>query len=343
MSKSRGTFIKAETYLKHLPPENLRYYYAAKLSARVEDLDLNLDDFRQKNNSDLVGKLVNLASRCAPFLDKHFANQLADALPDTALLDSIAAKANDIADAYERREYSQAMRDIMKLADAANEYIDAEKPWVKAKDEASRAAVQTIATVGLNAYRQLITYLKPVLPQLAEASEAFLNIAPLTWDDAQHPLLGHTINPYQPLMQRIDEKTITAVINDSKEDLKEEASINKGAKPVENENWISIDDFAKPDLRIARVLECSHIDGSDKLLRFKLDVGELGEREVFSGIKAYYQPEDLIGRMVVYVANLAPRKMRFGVSTGMILSATSGGELHLLNPGEGVKAGMKIS
>jgi len=343
MSKSRGTFIKAETYLKHLPPENLRYYYAAKLSARVEDLDLNLDDFRQKNNSDLVGKLVNLASRCAPFLEKHFANQLADALPDTALLNSIAAKAGDIADAYERREYSQAMRDIMKLADAANEYIDAEKPWVKAKDEASRAAVQTIATVGLNAYRQLITYLKPVLPQLAEASEAFLNIAPLAWDDAQHPLLGHTINPYQPLMQRIDEKTITAVINDSKEDLKEEASINKGGKPVENENWISIDDFAKPDLRIARVLECGHIDGSDKLLRFKLDVGELGEREVFSGIKAYYQPEDLIGRMVVYVANLAPRKMRFGVSTGMILSATSGGELHLLNPGDGVKAGMKIS
>ena len=342
MSKSRGTFIKAETYLKHLPPENLRYYYAAKLSARVEDLDLNLDDFRQKNNSDLVGKLVNLASRCAPFLEKHFANQLADALPDTALLDSIAAKADDIADAYERREYSQAMRDIMKLADAANEYIDAEKPWVKAKEDASRAAVQTIATVGLNAYRQLITYLKPVLPQLAEASEAFLNIAPLTWDDAQRPLLGHTIKSYQPLMQRIDEKTITAVINDSKEDLKEEASINKGAKPVENENWISIDDFAKPDLRIARVLECGHIDGSDKLLRFKLDVGELGEREVFSGIKAYYQPEDLIGRMVVYVANLAPRKMRFGVSTGMILSATGGGELHLLNPGEGVKAGMKI-
>ena len=343
MSKSRGTFIKAETYLKHLPPENLRYYYAAKLSARVEDLDLNLDDFRQKNNSDLVGKLVNLASRCAPFLEKHFANQLADALPDTALLDSITAKADDIADAYERREYSQAMRDIMKLADAANEYIDAEKPWVKAKDEASRAAVQTIATVGLNAYRQLITYLKPVLPQLAEASEAFLNIAPLTWDDAQHPLLGHTIKPYQPLMQRIDEKTITAVINDSKEDLKEETSINKGAKPVENENWISIEDFAKPDLRIARVLECGHIDGSDKLLHFKLDVGELGEREVFSGIKAYYQPEDLIGRMVVYVANLAPRKMRFGVSTGMILSATGDGELHLLNPGEGVKAGMKIS
>ena len=342
MSKSRGTFIKAETYLKHLPPENLRYYYAAKLSARVEDLDLNLDDFRQKNNSDLVGKLVNLASRCAPFLEKHFANQLADALPDTALLDSIATKANDIADAYERREYSQAMRDIMKLADAANEYIDAEKPWVKAKDEASRAAVQTIATVGLNAYRQLITYLKPVLPQLAKASEAFLNIAPLAWDDAQHPLLGHTINPYQPLMQRIDEKTITAVINDSKEDLKEEASINKGAKPVENENWISIDDFAKPDLRIARVLECSHIDGSDKLLRFKLDVGELGEREVFSGIKAYYQPEDLIGRMVVYVANLAPRKMRFGTSTGMILSASGDGQLHLLQPGDGVKPGMKI-
>ena len=343
MSKSRGTFIKAETYLKHLRPEYLRYYFASKLSARVEDLDLNLDDFRQKVNSDLVGKLVNLASRCAPFISKHFDGALAAALPDDALFNQFAAKADDLASAYEQREYSSAIRDIMKLADAANEYIDAEKPWVKIKDDASRAAVQGIATVGINAFRQLITYLKPVLPQVAEDAEALLNITPLTWADAQTPLLGTTIQPFSAMMQRVEAAQTDAIIADSKEDLKEEAAVGKNKAAAETTDWITIDDFAKPDLRIARVLECSHIDGSDKLLRFKLDVGELGAREVFSGIKAYYQPEDLVGKMVVYVANLAPRKMRFGVSTGMILSATGDGELHLLNPGEGVKAGMKIS
>ena len=342
MSKSRGTFIKAETYLKHLRPEYLRYYFASKLSARVEDLDLNLDDFRQKVNSDLVGKLVNLASRCAPFISKHFDGALAAALPDDALFNQFAAKADDLASAYEQREYSSAIRDIMKLADAANEYIDAEKPWVKIKDDASRAAVQGIATVGINAFRQLITYLKPVLPQVAEDAEALLNITPLTWADAQTPLLGTTIQPFSAMMQRVEAAQTDAIIADSKEDLKEEAAVGKNKAAAETTDWITIDDFAKPDLRIARVLECSHIDGSDKLLRFKLDVGELGEREVFSGIKAYYQPEDLVGKMVVYVANLAPRKMRFGTSTGMILSASGDGELHLLQPGDGVKPGMKI-
>ena len=342
MSKSRGTFIKAETYLKHLRPEYLRYYFASKLSARVEDLDLNLDDFRQKVNSDLVGKLVNLASRCAPFISKHFDGALAAALPDDALFNQFAAKADDLASAYEQREYSSAIRDIMKLADAANEYIDAEKPWVKIKDDASRAAVQGIATVGINAFRQLITYLKPVLPQVAEDAEALLNITPLTWADAQTPLLGTTIQPFSAMMQRVEAAQTDAIIADSKEDLKEEAAVGKNKAAAEATDWITIDDFAKPDLRIARVLECSHIDGSDKLLRFKLDVGELGEREVFSGIKAYYQPEDLVGKMVVYVANLAPRKMRFGVSTGMILSASGDGQLHLLQPGDGVKPGMKI-
>ena len=342
MSKSRGTFIKAETYLKHLRPEYLRYYFASKLSARVEDLDLNLDDFRQKVNSDLVGKLVNLASRCAPFISKHFDGALAAALPDDALFNQFAAKADDLASAYEQREYSSAIRDIMKLADAANEYIDAEKPWVKIKDDASRAAVQGIATVGINAFRQLITYLKPVLPQVAEDAEALLNITPLTWADAQTPLLGTTIQPFSAMMQRVEAAQTDAIIADSKEDLKEEAAVGKNKAAAETRDWITIDDFAKPDLRIARVLECSHIDGSDKLLRFKLDVGELGARDVFSGIKAYYQPEDLVGKMVVYVANLAPRKMRFGVSTGMILSASGDGQLHLLQPGDGVKPGMKI-
>ena len=341
MSKSRGTFIKAETYLKHLRPEYLRYYFASKLSARVEDLDLNLDDFRQKVNSDLVGKLVNLASRCAPFISKHFDGALAAALPDDALFNQFAAKADDLASAYEQREYSSAIRDIMKLADAANEYIDAEKPWVKIKDDASRAAVQGIATVGINAFRQLITYLKPVLPQVAEDAEALLNITPLTWADAQTPLLGTTIQPFSAMMQRVEAAQTDAIIADSKEDLKEEAAVGKNKAAAETRDWITIDDFAKLDLRIARVLECSHIDGSDKLLRFKLDVGELGARDVFSGIKAYYQPEDLVGKMVVYVANLAPRKMRFGTSTGMILSASGDGQLHLLQPGDGFKPGMK--
>ena len=202
--------------------------------------------------------------------------------------------------------------------------------------------MQGIATVGINAFRQLITYLKPVLPQVAADAEALLNITPLAWADAQTPLLGATIQPFTPMMRRIETAQTDAIIADSKEDLKEEAAVGK-AKPAAETAWITIDDFAKPDLRIARVLECSHIDGSDKLLRFKLDVGELGEREVFSGIKAYYQPEELIGKNVVYVANLAPRKMRFGVSTGMILSATRGNELHLLQPGDGVQPGMKIS
>ncbi|MDO4776663.1 MAG: methionine--tRNA ligase [Cardiobacteriaceae bacterium] len=343
MSKSRGTFIKAATYLKHLRPEYLRYYFASKLSARVEDIDLNLEDFRQKVNSDLVGKLVNLASRCAPFLAKHFGGKLAADM-DRTLFNAFAEKSEDIAGYYEKREYGHALRDIMKLADMANEYIDAEKPWVKVKDEATRAAVQGIATVGLNAFRQLIVYLKPVLPQVALDAEQFLDIAPLAWADAQAPLLGHTIAAFKPMMQRVEEGQIAAVLADSKEDLQEEAQLGKKEKnPVETDNWIGIDDFAKLDLRIAKVLACSHIDGSDKLLAFRLDVGELGEREVFSGIKAWYQPEDLVGRMVVYVANLAPRKMRFGTSTGMILSASGEDGLQLLAPGDAVKPGMKIS
>ncbi|MDO4643389.1 MAG: methionine--tRNA ligase [Cardiobacteriaceae bacterium] len=343
MSKSRGTFIKAETYLKHLRPEYLRYYFASKLSARVEDIDLNLEDFRQKVNSDLVGKLVNLASRCAPFLSKHFDGMLATSLPSEDLFNAFAAKSEEIAQAYEQREYGQAVRDIMKLADAANEYIDAEKPWVKIKDESTRGQVQGIATVGINAFRQLIIYLKPILPHVANDAEAFLNSPTLNWSDAQKPLLAHAIHPFVAMMQRIESQQTDALIADSKEDLQEEAQLGKKEEKTVEENWITIDDFAKLDLRIAKVLACDHIEGSDKLLRFKLDVGDIGEREVFSGIKAYYQPEALVGRLVVYVANLAPRKMRFGVSTGMILSASADGVLHLLAPGSEVKAGMKIS
>ena len=353
MSKSRGTFIKASTYLKHLRPEYLRYYFASKLSASVEDIDLNLEDFRLKVNSDLVGKLVNLASRCAPFLDKHFDGRLADKLPDMKLFQTFADKGEMLADCYEQREYSTAMREIMHLADLANEYIDAQKPWVKVKDEATRASVQGIASVGINAFRQLMIYLQPVLPQVAEAAQTFLQVPVFAWADSKHPLLAHALAPFTPMMQRVEEAQTLAMVAASKEDLQEEAALGKktpstdsarqDTAAAEADNWIGIDDFAKLDLRIARVLSCETIEGSDKLLKFRLDVGELGEREVLSGIKAYYQPQELIGRMVVYVANLAPRKMRFGTSTGMILSASAGDELHVLAPGDEVRAGMKIS
>ncbi|MBV7434604.1 methionine--tRNA ligase [Cardiobacteriaceae bacterium TAE3-ERU3] len=353
MSKSRGTFIQARTYLRHLRPEYLRYYFAAKLSARVEDIDLSMEDFRNRVNSDLVGKLVNLASRCAPFIVKHFDGKLADSLPDDTLFKQFAAKADTIADYYEQREYAHAMREIMQLADAANEYIDAEKPWVKVKEEASKAEVQGIATVGLNAFRQLIAYLKPVLPQVAADAEAFLQIEPLTWGDIQQPLLAQQIGKFKPLMQRIEEKHTDAIIEDSKEDLEAEKKMNQKtenkaeeAKKEESKDdtqWITIDDFAKLDLRIAKVLSCEHVEGADKLLKFKLDVGELGERQVFSGIKKFHSPEELDGQLVVYIANLTPRKMRFGMSEGMILSASDNDTLQILLQGGRAKAGMKIS
>lgn len=346
MSKSRGTFIKAETYLKHLRPEYLRYYFASKLSARVEDIDLNLEDFRQKVNSDLVGKLVNLASRCAPFLKKQADNHLSDTLGDSTLFHQFSAKAEELATLYETREYNSAIREIMKLADIANEYIDAEKPWVLAKDPTNAEKVQAIATVGINAFRQLIIYLKPILPQVAQDTEDFLQTAPLQWQDAQTPLLAHQIGNFSAMMQRIDEKSIDAIIEDSKEDLKEEAQLGKKEEKKnmdELNNEISIEDFAKLDIRIAKVLECEAIPEADKLLKFKLDVGELGERQVFSGIKKYHTPEELQGQLVIYLANLKPRKMRFGISEGMILSASNSETLQVLLASGRAEAGMKIS
>lgn len=341
MSKSRGTFIKAATYLKHLRPEYLRYYFASKLSSRVEDIDLNLEDFKSKVNSDLVGKLVNLASRCAPFLKKQADNWLAADLGNDTLFKAFAAQAGAIAEFYETREYGQAVREIMKLADSANEYIDAEKPWVKAKGPANKAEVQQIATVGLNAFRQLIIYLQPILPQVAEDAKAFLNVAELHWEDVQTPLLHRQINAFKPMMQRVEEKSLQAIIEDSKEDIKAESALGK--KPAEaGKAEITIEDFNKLDLRIAKVLECTPVEGADKLLAFTLDVGELGERHVFSGIKKYHQPEELVGQLVVYIANLKPRKMRFGMSEGMILSASDGKDLQILLEGGRAKAGMEV-
>ena len=342
MSKSRGTFIMATTYMNHLNPEYLRYYYAGKLDDGIDDLDLNLEDFMTRVNSDLVGKLVNIASRCAGFITKVFDGELGVELPDPDMFGEFARAGEEIAEAYESRRYSRAMRQIMALADKANQYIDAEKPWVLVKDDDTRPQVQAVCTQGLNLFRQLVVYLKPVLPVTAEKSEAFLGIDPLTWDDASTPLLGRKINKFTPLLTRIETKQIEAMTEEAR-DIPEEkpASGPLAEEPLAAE--ISIDDFFKVDLRVAKILEAKHVEGADKLLQFTLDLG--GEtRNIFSGIKSAYDPETLVGRLTVVVANLAPRKMRFGVSEGMILCAGSGDkDLYLLEPDSGAKPGMRIT
>ena len=346
MSKSRGTFIKARTYLNHLDPEYLRYYFAAKLGSGIDDIDLSLEDFQTRINADLVGKVVNIASRCAGYLSKKCDGQLSDTLADSALFDNFVNQAEAIAERYEKREFGQAMREIMALADRANQYIDEMKPWALAKEEGKEQEVQAIYSMGINLFRVLIAYLKPVLPKTAEQAEAFLNIQPLNWAEIASPLLGHTINKFTPLMTRIEKEKIDAIIEESKENMTEtkpaekQTTSNMNIDPIADE--IQFDDFAKIDLRIAKIVNAEHVEGADKLLKLTLDIG-LGERQVFAGIKSAYSPEDLIGKLTVMVANLAPRKMRFGLSEGMVLAAGPGGkDLFILNPDEGAQPGMKV-
>ena len=344
MSKSRGTFVMASTYLKHLNPEYLRYYFAAKLSSNGVDMDLNLEDFSARVNSDLVGKMVNIASRCAGFIAKRFDGQLADQSAAPELHQAFADASESIAARYEAREFSQAMREIMALADKANQFIDEHKPWVLIKDENKLDEVQQVCTAGINAFRSLCIYLKPVLPELVEQAEQFLNVEPLQWTDLQAPLLDHKINKFKPLMTRIEQDSIDNMIEESKESLEAENAIDPnsplGKDPIAEE--ISFDDFAKIDLRVAKIVQAAHVDGADKLLQLTLDLG--GEtRNVFAGIKSAYQPEDLEGKLTVMVANLAPRKMRFGMSEGMVLAAGPGGsELYILNPEDGAQPGMRV-
>ena len=343
MSKRRGTFIKARTYLNHLQPEYLRYYFATKLSDGIDDLDLNLEDFLHRVNSDLVGKLVNIASRSASFITRRFEGRLAEQLAEPELYAEFVAANTSIAQAYEQREFSRAMREIMALADRANQYIDEKKPWVLAKQAGAEAEVQAVCSLGLNLFRVLILYLKPVLPDLAARVEQFLQISPLRWEDAAQPLLGHTIAEFKPLMQRVEMARIEAIIAESRE-----AAADNAVAPVPGPlasnpiaPVISIEDFAKVDLRVVRILKAEAVVGADKLLRLELDLG--GEtRQVFAGIKSAYAPEDLPGRLTVLVANLAPRKMRFGVSEGMILAAGDGNGIYLLNPDSGAQPGMRI-
>ena len=340
MSKSRGTFINARTYLDHLDPEYIRYYFAAKMSAGVDDLDINLDDFVQRVNSDVVGKVVNIASRCAGFINKHFDGRLA-ASSDNPLLQAFADASEQIALHYENGDYGKALREVMALADKANQFIDENKPWLMIKDEANRDAVQQICSDGLNLYRILITYLKPVLPRLAENSEAFLGVAPLQWADVTTLLADHKINKFKPLMTRIEPERVEAIVNATRE----ETSVTKPPSESEQteDEFIQFDDFAKVDLRVVKIVAANHVEGADKLLQLTLDLG--GEtRNVFSGIKAAYNPDDLVGKLTVMVANLAPRKMKFGISEGMVLAAgPGGGDIFLLEPDAGAQPGMKVT
>jgi len=344
MSKSRGTFIMAETYLKHLKPEYLRYYFAAKLGSGIDDIDLSLDDFRLRVNADLVNKVVNIASRCAGFLTKKFDGQLADELAEPALYADAVAAGASIADAYEKREYARAMREIMALADKANQYIDSAEPWVLAKQEGKEAEVQACCSMGINLFRIILNYLAPVLPEVAKRGAEFLNIEDQSWDAVATPLRNHKINKFKPLMQRVEPEQIEAVIEDSKQNLQAAAPAAPAKKPsiepIADE--ITFDDFAKVDLRVVRIAKAEHVEGADKLLRLTLDLGD-GERNVFAGIKSAYAPEDLEGKLTVMVANLAPRKMKFGISEGMVLAAGPGGkELWILEPHSGAQPGMRI-
>nr|VFK15813.1 MAG: methionyl-tRNA synthetase [Candidatus Kentron sp. LPFa] len=357
MSKSRGTFIKARVYLDHLNPEYLRYYFACKLTGGIEDIDLNQDDFVQRVNADLVGKVVNIASRCAGFITKRFEGRLAGELDSPTLYDAFVAKGDTIAEYFEAREFGKAIREIMALADRANQYIDECKPWILAKNVEKGEELQSVCTMGLNMFRVLMIYLKPILPVTAKKVEVFLRVPVLRWGDRKTPLLGRPINPFLPLMQRMEKPAIDAMIEASRQELQpkkaapatpppKEATPNQARMDPIGEK-ITIEDFAKVDLRIARIESAEAISGSDKLLRLVLDVtGDARETNrvtIFSGIKGAYDPKDLVGRLTVVVANLAPRKMRFGVSEGMVLAAGPGGkELWLLDVDSGAEPGMRV-
>ena len=335
MSKRRGTFIMASTYAKHLDPDYLRYYFAAKLSKSADDIDLNLDDFIARLNSDLVGKVVNIASRCAGFIHRHNGGRLGESLHDEELYRSFAEAAHQIEADYEQRDYSRALKRIIALADRANRYIDGEKPWILAKDPQQSQRVVDVCTQGINLFRSLMVYLKPVVPGLAERAEEFLNGPPLAWSDAGKPLLNHCLRRFRSLLERVPPKEVQAMVDESR-------TRPDTPKPTYKDE-IDIEQFARVDMRIARVIEAGYVEGADRLLKLRVDLGG-DEREVFAGIRSAYRPEELVERLVVVVANLKPRKMRFGTSQGMILASGPGGsDIFLLSPDSGAKPGMKVT
>jgi methionyl-tRNA synthetase len=372
MSKSRGTFITADSYLKQgLNPEYLRYYYASKLNGTMEDIDLSLEDFVAKVNSDLVGKFINIASRCAPFISKRFGGKLCATLSDdaqqwlkNALFEGETARATTICKAFDDRDYGKALREIMAVANEANRYVDEMKPWVLAKQPDAEAQLHEVSTVALNLFLQLTVFLKPVLPTLASQVEQFFNIEAQNWTRVAQGgamLLAHTINDYAHLMTRLDPKLIAAMVEANKESLPAAEVIKSPVaatllpalqpSPLKGEGanvgaiapTISIDDFNKVDLRVAKIVNAEHVDGAAKLLKLTLDIGETNTRTVFAGIKSAYDPATLVGRMTVMVANLAPRKMKFGLSEGMVLAASGEGSgLFILSPDDGAEAGMRV-
>ena len=336
MSKSRGTFINASTYLKHLDPEYLRYYFATKISARVDDVDINLADFVQRVNADLVGKVVNIASRCAGFIGKNFNGRLAAQVYDEALWQAVSEARTPLAELYERGDMGRAVREITALADRANRYIAEREPWKHVTNPERREEVHGVCSLGINVFRALVIYLKPILPAMAAKAEAFLQVEPLMWDDAAAPLLDHEITRYKAVFTRIDAKAVDRVVAATRDEHAAESN------SVEAET-ISIDDFLKVDLRVARVVSAERVAGADKLLELTLDTGDR-QRRVFSGIRSAYDPAQLVGRLTVVVANLAPRKMRFGVSEGMVLAAGPGGsDIFLVAPDAGAKPGMQVT
>ncbi len=352
MSKSRGTFITARRYLQHFPAEYLRYYFAAKLGSGIDDMDMNLDEFTTRLNSEIVGKLVNIASRCAGFVTRNAGGRLADVLADRELYAAFVAAGGGIAQHYENRDTAAAVRDIMALCDRANQYVDSRKPWMLAKDPKNAAEVQAVCTQALNLFRVLMIYLTPVLPAMAARASAFFQEPDWTWGAAAQPLLATTINPYEALAVRLDPKAVARLIEpETPAPAAPAPPANAGpsdtatlaaAASVEG-NMISIDDFLRVDLRVAKILEAEFISGADKLLKLRIDVGELGERDIFAGIRAAYDPKALVGRLIVVVANLEPRKMRFGTSEGMMLAAGPGGkDIFALSPDSGATPGMRV-
>ena len=333
MSKSRGTFINARTYLAHLEPEYLRYYYATKLSPNNDDIDVNWEDFVQRVNSDLVGKIVNIASRCAGFINQSTESTLAPTIHDTHLLQVFVDAQETIGQLYETSDTNRVVREVATLADRANQYIANHAPWELAKTTGQEKQIQAICSLGINMYRILVIYLKPILPRLAKQSEKFLACDELGWTDIGTPLVNHRINVFEPLFKRIDKRAVNAMVDASREDHVE----------TEDNPMIKIDDFEQVDLRVARIVSAESVDGADKLLRLTLDVGD-HQRTVFSGIKLAYAPEDLVGKLTVVVANLESREMRFGTSEGMVLAAANGdSEVFLISVDTGAEPGTRIT
>ena len=339
MSKSRGTFINASTYLDHLDPEYLRYYFATKLAANTDDVDIQLDDFVQRVNSDLVGKVVNIASRCAGFIHRGFDGTLAEKVHDQDLWTAVSDARHDLADLYERGDVGRAVRQITALADRTNQYIAEYEPWKHVNDPDRGDEVLGVCSLGINVFRALVIYLKPILPAMAAKAEAFLQVEPLAWEDAGVPLVAHEIHRFKALFTRIDRKDVDKVVAATVAQADAETANDTDDATTE----VSIDEFGKLDLRVAKVLDASLVDGADKLIELRLDLGD-SQRTVFAGVREAYDPTSLVDRLVVVVANLAPRKMRFGTSEGMVLAAGPGGEdIFLVSPDSGAEPGMRVS